>query len=492
MNEDVRIKTEQLNFKNKSMTYKAKDSSLTFPTKLVTTSILLTIISITSLAIFFKKSYDSLEEFTQRDMRIIDTQNQITYYDEVLTMSARLATNEHQDFKLYYDRYHEHEGKLGALIKGIVDVANKLDYRPEVILEIDLAYQELISMELRSFEFARNRNFRAARDLLSSDEYLHYKKLYSSSATKLMESTKESVYNLLERNKRHIFYIEIIVLISIFVLCATWIYVLINIRSWVQETGLSFEELNINRKRLEISMASLEESNQELERFNFFIAHDLKEPLRTIHSFSQLIEEEGANANIKDYLNRIQKSCLFIRQLIEDLLSYGLAKEAGVAISEIDLGVLMEEVCSESLDKLIKTKKASILYDNLPKIRTSPIKLKQVLSNIIANGLIYNLSTKPVLEIRANENEDNWTISIEDNGMGIKKEYQDKIFKLFVRLNNKSFNHGSGIGLAICKKITTQIHGELWIEKSNENGSIFKISIPKDITSDKEAENGAS
>jgi light-regulated signal transduction histidine kinase (bacteriophytochrome) len=167
-----------------------------------------------------------------------------------------------------------------------------------------------------------------------------------------------------------------------------------------------------------------------------------------------------------------------MRLLVDNLISYAKADRVQQPYSKINLNTLLKDICEENLNELIQSHQAIIHYKDLPTIKTDMIKLFQLFSNLISNAILYNDSPIPEVTITAKKNGNFMNILIIDNGIGIDMQYKDKIFELFERLNDKRRYHGSGLGLSICKRIVEMLGGKLWLDKSNNEGSVFIFSLP--------------
>ncbi len=409
---------------------------------------------------------------------MIELKSEIIYHDEVLTMSTRLAANKGQNLKFWYDRYKKHEIELDFAIIDIIELSNDLNLKYEFAVEVDVANKKLVNFEKEAFRLSKQGDFIKSKKLLFSDEYNKYKKKYSSSINYLTNDVTDSIYTLSKKYKKDLLYVKIVSLLSIIALCTIWIFVLIRIRVESNKNKALFLKLNTAKQDIELNLKKLEEKNSELERFNFFIVHDLKEPLRLIYSYSQIIEKNIKNKENKDYLLKIQKSCFFINQLIEDLSNFGKTIKSKLSFSRFSINDIIFEIENDALTKLIADRNVLItLEDNTLFIKSDKIKLKQILLNIIKNAITYNTSKQPVIRINTEKNKEQVIISIIDNGIGIDEKYHKNVFDLFTRLNNKNIYQGSGIGLAICKDLSQKIGADIWIDKSSKNGTTFKISL---------------
>lgn len=230
----------------------------------------------------------------------------------------------------------------------------------------------------------------------------------------------------------------------------------------------------------------LKQVNQELDSFVYIASHDLREPLRTIESFVGIIQEKYGKDLLSsghDYFNRIIKATQRMRKLIEDLTHLARATRdvKDKENEEVDLNSLLAEVQFE-LTAFIASKKAQIvLLDKLPLIVGNKEKILSVFKNLITNGIKFNNSQTPKIKIGLaediNYDPNKVCVFIEDNGIGIEKEYKDKVFGLFQRLHSQDEYEGTGAGLAIVKKVLEKYNCEVWFESQNGKGSKFFFTL---------------
>ncbi|MCB0630444.1 MAG: tetratricopeptide repeat protein [Saprospiraceae bacterium] len=224
------------------------------------------------------------------------------------------------------------------------------------------------------------------------------------------------------------------------------------------------------------------ESNQELERFTYIASHDLKEPLRNITSFINLIErklEDRKDPELEEYMSYVTKNTRQMYNLIEDVLNF--SRIAALDMREIDwvdLNLLMIDV-QATLNGVIREKNAELIIEPLPQIRAHQTHVSMVFKNLIENGLKYNESDKPIVRVSYTEEKKWYCFSVSDNGIGIDPKYHDQIFEMFKRMTTRDKYEGTGIGLAICKKIVSKYGGVFKVESREGQGSTFSFTWPK-------------
>ncbi len=252
--------------------------------------------------------------------------------------------------------------------------------------------------------------------------------------------------------------------------------------------GLSYlhADLELNKKELrkavenEFRLKSLEEKNKQLEQFNYVASHDLQEPLRTITNFSQLLKKDYGD-NLDDignkYLDFVVQSSERMSELILGLLNFSRLGNGSV-LELVNFQNLTQNIQAD-LQASIAEKNATIQIQKLPNLWGYKLELRQLIQNLISNALKFNKEDKDVLiEISCRKIDGEHIFRIRDNGIGIPKKHQDKIFILFQKLHHKSVFEGTGIGLANCQKIVELHKGNIWVESVVGEGSSFFFSIP--------------
>lgn len=247
------------------------------------------------------------------------------------------------------------------------------------------------------------------------------------------------------------------------------------------------EELQRYREHLEELVEQrtkqLEETNAELEAFAFSVSHDLRAPLRAMQGFAQILLDDYGNkldADGKEYTNRIINASQQLNTMIENLLAYSRLSRSEMKLRSMNLQKIVNNVIDQFKPKIKEIKAEVNVKKYLPEVLANNATLMQIISNLILNALIFTKpNTKPKIKIWAQEHENRIKLFIEDNGIGIAPEYQDKIFNIFERLHGIEAYPGTGIGLAIVKKGVERMDGRLGVESSIGKGSKFWIELTK-------------
>ncbi len=243
-------------------------------------------------------------------------------------------------------------------------------------------------------------------------------------------------------------------------------------------------ELNEMNLHLQKAAQDLAVSNAELEQFAYIASHDLQEPLRMVTSFLAQIEKrykDILDEKGKQYIHFAVDGAKRMRQIILDLLEFSRVGRFEGKLEYVDLNEVMQEVVSVYKNQIEETS-AIIHFENLPVVKSFKSPLRQVLQNLIGNALKYqDPGAKPVIDVEAMELPEHWKLLVKDNGIGIEPDYYDRIFNIFQRLHNREEFSGTGIGLAIVKKIVEAMGGKIWIEPHQKKGSIFIFTISKQI-----------
>jgi PAS domain S-box-containing protein len=249
------------------------------------------------------------------------------------------------------------------------------------------------------------------------------------------------------------------------------------------QTAVKEHEAIVNRyqKDLEDKNTELAQSNLELDSFSYVASHDLQEPLRKIQTFCQRILETSSgefSATTKDYFDRIINASRRMQHMINSLLDYSRMNSADIKKVPTNLNEVLKEVFSNQLDE-DRNWDIEIQMEQLPTLPAVADQMKQLFSNLISNAIKYRKSaTTLTIRIAAKKEGDFWKITVADNGIGFEPQYADKIFELFQRLHSRFEYEGTGIGLAICKKIVQNHGGCIKGQSDPEQGATFEIYLP--------------
>ncbi|PHN01948.1 PAS domain S-box protein [Flavilitoribacter nigricans] len=251
-------------------------------------------------------------------------------------------------------------------------------------------------------------------------------------------------------------------------------------RNWAQvELKNKVRELDDKNRQLKDYI----DSNMQLENFAYIASHDLREPLRTMGTFAQLLEKKYADqldSTAKTYIDFVVQGSRNLNNLIEDLLVYSRIQMQENRLEIIDLPELLQEVTS-GLKESIEEQNATIQFHGIPaEVTANPNRLKQLFQNLMANAIKFKKQNVPVeVQVNCRDLGDSLEFEIKDNGIGIDEEFHEKIFLLFKKLHSRKDFQGTGLGLAICKKVVEQMRGEIWLESIPNEGSSFFFTMPK-------------
>lgn len=248
-----------------------------------------------------------------------------------------------------------------------------------------------------------------------------------------------------------------------------------------------------SKKEMQEQKEMFEAINNELDSFTYTVSHDLKEPLRGIETFSKFILEDYSSKldeEGKNYLKRISAGVGRMRSLIDDLLAFSRISRVRNPYESVDANKLVKDIIKR-LRPIIEEKKVKLEIDEeLPFIYCDSTKIKEVFHNLISNAIKYNNKPEPIIEVGIVEKDKETkesTFYVKDNGIGIKKEHFDIIFQIFKRLHSRDeYGSGTGIGLAIVKKIIDEHKGKLWVESEEGKGTTFYFTVPKRVKNEEE------
>ncbi|WP_224449214.1 PAS domain-containing sensor histidine kinase [Haloprofundus salilacus] len=224
----------------------------------------------------------------------------------------------------------------------------------------------------------------------------------------------------------------------------------------------------------------LEESNERLQQFAYAASHDLREPLRMVTSYLQLLERrysDDLDEDAKEFIEFAVDGAERMEAMIEGLLTYSRVETQGQSFVSVNLEAVLDDVLTD-LGIRIDEAGAEITAESLPTVRGDASQLRQLFQNLLENALQYSGEQKPRVSISATRDEDEWMISVSDKGIGIDQKDADRVFEVFQRLHSHEEYEGTGIGLALCRQIIKRHGGEIWVNSEPEEGSTFSFTLP--------------
>ncbi|WP_436924160.1 PAS domain S-box protein [Halosimplex amylolyticum] len=230
----------------------------------------------------------------------------------------------------------------------------------------------------------------------------------------------------------------------------------------------------------------LEASNERLQQFAYAASHDLQEPLRMVSSYLQLVEDrygDELDADGREFIDFAVDGAERMRAMIEGLLEYSRVETRGDPFEPVDLDAVLADV-REDLQLQIRESDAEISVESLPVVHGDADQLRQVFQNLLDNAIEYSGDEPPRIEIDAERDGDQWVLSVSDEGIGVDPEDEDRIFEVFQRLHSHEDHSGTGIGLALCRRIVDRHGGEIWVESDTGAGATFLFTLPADEAGD--------
>jgi PAS domain S-box-containing protein len=229
------------------------------------------------------------------------------------------------------------------------------------------------------------------------------------------------------------------------------------------------------------TVGELKRSNEELQQFAYVASHDLQEPLRMVASYTQLLAKRykgRLDSDADEFIAYAVDGSTRMQGLIQDLLSYSRAGTDAKPLHRVSSESVLKEAL-ESLRATIEESGAIVTHDALPTIVTDGTQLTQVFQNLVGNAIRYQGAQVPLVHVSAMKKGGEWIFAVRDNGLGIDPQYFDRIFVLFQRLHGQTEFKGTGIGLAICKKMLEGLGGRIWVESQPQKGSTFFFALPE-------------
>lgn len=233
-------------------------------------------------------------------------------------------------------------------------------------------------------------------------------------------------------------------------------------------------------RKVQQRTGALQRSNEELRQFAYIASHDLQEPLRMVASYLQLIDQryvDKLDNDAREFINFAVDGAVRMKGLIDGLLTYSRVETRQQDFNLVESQHMLDEAC-KLLKVMIDETGATITSDPLPKIMADEGLIIQLFQNLVSNGIKYQKDKKPEIHVSAMLKDREWIFSVRDNGIGIEAQYLDRIFVIFQRLHNRDEYPGTGIGLAVCKKVVEHHGGRIWVESEVGKGTTFFFTIP--------------
>jgi signal transduction histidine kinase len=247
-----------------------------------------------------------------------------------------------------------------------------------------------------------------------------------------------------------------------------------------QQLRMEIERRQEADRQLQGSLSELQRSNQDLAMFASAASHDLRAPMRRISGFAAILVSEYGDVVDKegrDYLERMIVSADRMQALVSDLLSYASIGREDLVRTPVDLRHLVAEVCV-ALEVPIQEAGAEVVVEDMPTVPVHERLLSTVFQNLFSNAIKFRGDAPPRVHVSARREGDEWVVAVRDNGIGLKQEYLDSVFNAFCRLHSASDYPGTGIGLAVCRRVVERHGGRMWAESQPGEGSTFLFSIP--------------
>ncbi len=252
-----------------------------------------------------------------------------------------------------------------------------------------------------------------------------------------------------------------------------------SVDEWVG-TVIDIHDRKLAEEALKERTDAVESANKELAHFAYIASHDLREPLRKISSFAELLAKRyqgRIDEKADKYIHYVVDGAHRMQKLIDDLLTFSRISRAELATEPVSLESVLE-ITLNDLEKLLKETGGEVTHDPLPTVPANPTQMGQLIQNLIGNAVKFRGDQPPRVHVSAQMKNDKWLVCVRDNGIGLDMEHAEGIFGIFQRLHGRGEYGGTGIGLAVCRKIVERHGGRIWVESEPGKGSTFSFSLP--------------
>ena len=264
-----------------------------------------------------------------------------------------------------------------------------------------------------------------------------------------------------------------------------WTFVIVALRIIDVQVIRRKTPQEVAAERLERQVADLSRSNADLERFAHVVSHDLQEPLRSVSGFADLLARRSAgrlDEQGRESLGYIRDGALRMGAMLDGILDYSRAAGAGLTRERVDMNAVVRDADAD-LARATAERQAVVSVGDLPEVEGDAIQLRQLVTNLLANGLKFSGAGPPHIEVFAEETDAGWTFAVQDDGIGIDPRDAERIFAMFARAqpDGDGAEHagGTGIGLAVCRRIVERHGGEIWVDSAPGAGSTFFFTLPR-------------
>ena len=240
------------------------------------------------------------------------------------------------------------------------------------------------------------------------------------------------------------------------------------------------QALRESEQRYRLMADRLKRSNEELQQFAYVASHDLQEPLRTVSSFVKLLEKRYQGQLDEDadtFIGYIVDGAMRMQALIQDLLALSRIGSRRLAPQAVDVNTVLDRMLEGMQTSLVEAQ-AEVTHATLPTVEVDASQLSQLFQNLISNALKFRGEAAPRVHVWAHRSNGSWRFAVQDNGIGIKAAFQEEIFEVFRRLHGRGKYAGTGMGLAICKRIVERHGGRIWVESEEGHGATFFFTVP--------------
>ena len=398
-------------------------------------------------------------------IKFILTRSTVFHRDENGKVTeALLVHSDITDLKEIESKLDKSEETRKAILYAIPDMVFTVDTKG---LIVDFYPGEFQKELLESLQLVG----KDVKEIISKDKYEAVKMLIQQTAEKKIANTLE--FDQQERDFTYYYELRI----SPF----TDTEVIIVVRD-ITDLKASQRQLDHYNKELYGKNQELERyitSNSELEKFAYIASHDLREPLRSLTGFAQLLQKRNkGNLSLEseEFIDNIIQGAQRMNTLVNGLLEYSRIATSGKPFTTVNLMHLIKKVKSDLKVNIEETDTELVVFD-LPEINCDELQMRQLLQNLISNAIKFRGDRAPIIKVSSEENESYWKFKIEDNGIGLDMKYKEQVFQIFTRLHSQEQYQGSGIGLSVCKKIVERHGGRIWLESTVGKGTSVYFTV---------------